>query len=142
VTRIYEDALCLQQSGVCGIVLECVPEDVAKVVSERLTVPTIGIGSGMYTDGQVLVLADVLGWYNMPYRFVRRYEQFFERTVQAANHFCQEIRNGEYPQRNNGFRIKAEQFQAFTEAIDKLPKSRLNSYEPSTSKERGVGQQN
>ena len=126
-TLILKDALHLEQAGVCGIVLECVPEDVAKVISERLRVPTIGIGSGKYTDGQVLVIPDVLGWFNMPYRFIRRYDQFFERTVQAANRFCAEVHSGEYPQRNHGFRIKAEQFEAFTAAIEELPKFRLDA---------------
>ncbi len=125
--RLYEDAVYLEHSGVCGIVLECVPEEVAKVVTERLKVPTIGIGSGKYTDGQVLVIPDVLGWFNMPYRFVRRYDQFFERTVQAANCYCEEVRTGEYPQRNHGFRIKADQFQAFSEVINKLPTFKLNA---------------
>lgn len=115
--QLYEDALALQQAGVCGIVLECVPERVAQAITERITVPTIGIGSGQYTDGQVLVIPDVLGWFNMPYRFIRRYEQFDQRATAAANRFVQEVAGGEYPQRNHGFRIKSDQYETFLSAL-------------------------
>jgi 3-methyl-2-oxobutanoate hydroxymethyltransferase len=115
---LFEDALALQNAGVCGMVLECVPELVAKEITRRISVPTIGIGSGKYTDGQVLVYADVVGWYNMPYRFVRRYDKFYARTVDSANRFVEEVSSGAYPQRNHGFRIKSEQYNRFKEKID------------------------
>ena len=121
--RLYTDAMALVNAGVCGIVLECVPEDVAKVITERVPVSTIGIGSGKYTDGQVLVISDVLGWFNMPFRFIRRYEQFHERAVQAANCFHKEVQSSDYPRRNHGFRIKAEEFQAFLGEMEQLPNS-------------------
>ncbi|MBL8025004.1 MAG: 3-methyl-2-oxobutanoate hydroxymethyltransferase [Fibrobacteres bacterium] len=111
--KLYKDALALQAAGACSIVFECVPEDIAKEISTRLTIPTIGIGSGKYTDGQVLVFTDVVGWYNMPYRFVKRYDTFYERTIAAANSFKLDVNSGEYPQRNHGFRIKAEEFKEF-----------------------------
>ncbi|MBD3421952.1 MAG: 3-methyl-2-oxobutanoate hydroxymethyltransferase [Chitinivibrionales bacterium] len=114
---LYEDARALQQSGVCAVVLECVPEMVAKEITDRLSVPTIGIGSGKYTDGQVLVYCDVVGWYNLPYRFVKRYDSFFERTITAANRFVQEVDHDLYPQRNHGFRIKADQLKSFKNSI-------------------------
>ena len=116
--RLFEDARALQAAGVCSLVLECVPEDVAREITERISIPTIGIGSGRYTDGQVLVYADVVGWYNMPFRFVRRYDQFHERTVSAADRFADEVRSGAYPQRNHGFRIKAEQFGEFVRRVE------------------------
>ncbi len=116
--RLHDDAVALQQAGACSVVLECVPEMVAKEISERLRIPTIGIGSGKYTDGQVLVYADVVGWFNLPYRFVKRYDSFFERTVNAANKFTHDVATERYPQRNHGFRIKREQLDAFVEAVN------------------------
>jgi len=59
--QLLEDAIALEQSGASLLVLECVPQELAKQVSEKLTIPTIGIGAGKYTDGQVLVLHDMLG---------------------------------------------------------------------------------
>lgn len=59
--RIMQDALALQNAGASLLVLECVPQKLAKTISEKLTIPTIGIGAGKYTDGQVLVLHDMLG---------------------------------------------------------------------------------
>jgi 3-methyl-2-oxobutanoate hydroxymethyltransferase len=119
--RLADDAASLEQAGVSAIVLECVPEDVTNVITERVGVATIGIGSGRYTDGQVLVIADVLGWYNMPFRFTRLYDRFHERTITAANGFAAEVRNGEYPRRNHAFRIKPEQFEAFRAGLNRAP---------------------
>ncbi|MBD3241307.1 MAG: 3-methyl-2-oxobutanoate hydroxymethyltransferase [Chitinivibrionales bacterium] len=116
--RLHDDAIALQKAGACAVVLECVPEMVAKEISERLRIPTIGIGSGKFTDGQVLVYADVVGWYNLPYRFIKRYDSFFERTVAAANRFAQDVITENYPQRNHGFRIKREQLDAFLETVN------------------------
>ena len=115
--KLYKDAIALQSAGACSIVFECIPEDIAKEISQKLTIPTIGIGSGKYTDGQVLVLTDVLGWYNMPYRFVKRYDSFYERTIAAANQFMRDVSSGEYPQRNHGFRIKAEELKEFKKEV-------------------------
>lgn len=117
--RLYRDAVALEKAGVCAIVLECVPEMVAKEITERLSVPTIGIGSGRFTDGQVLVYADVVGWFNLPYRFIKRYDSFFERTINAANRFAADVQTAEYPQRNHGFRIQRQQLNAFKSAIQK-----------------------
>ncbi len=115
--KLFKDAISLQDAGACGIVFECIPEDVAKEISSNLAIPTIGIGSGKYTDGQVLVFTDIVGWYNMPYRFAKRYDSFYERTIDAANKFMKDVSTGEYPQRNHGFRIKAEEFKEFKKII-------------------------
>jgi len=115
--RLSRDAVALQDAGVCAIVLECVPEMVAKEISERLRVSTIGIGSGAFTDGQVLVISDVVGWYDLPYRFVKRYDSFFDRAVEAANRYSSDVRSGGYPERRHGFRIKKEQLEEFLGAL-------------------------
>ncbi len=116
--RIHEDALALQQAGACSLVLECVAEMVAREITENLKIPTIGIGSGRYTDGQVLVYVDVVGWYNLPYRFVKRYDAFYERTITAANAFNKDVQGGTYPQRNHAFRIKAEELENYRKAVN------------------------
>jgi 3-methyl-2-oxobutanoate hydroxymethyltransferase len=115
--KIYRDAQALEAAGVRYVVLECVPEMVAKIVTEAISVPTIGIGSGKYCSGQVLVSTDLLGWYDMPYRFVKRYENFAQRAVEAVNRFVTEVQSRKYPQRNHGFRIRADELSEFKKSI-------------------------
>jgi 3-methyl-2-oxobutanoate hydroxymethyltransferase len=91
-------ALELQQAGCFALVLECVPSGLAKEVSEQLEIPVIGIGSGSACDGQVLVLQDMLGA-NQDFqpKFVRKYDQFAQLIQQAANSFCSDVKNGDFP---------------------------------------------
>jgi 3-methyl-2-oxobutanoate hydroxymethyltransferase len=114
---LFQHAIALEKAGVSGIVLECVPEDVAKAITEKLNIPTIGIGSGRYTTGQVLVIADILGWFSTSYRFTKKYDNFYDRTIKAANSFASDVKVNEYPQREHTFRIKADQFKTFLEYL-------------------------
>jgi len=93
------DAIALQDAGTFAIVLESIPEDVAKGVSTSLEIPTIGIGAGPHCDGQVLVSYDMLGLFDrfIP-SFVKQYANLAE-TVQAATRtYVEDVREGRYPQ--------------------------------------------
>jgi 3-methyl-2-oxobutanoate hydroxymethyltransferase len=96
--RIVSDAKDLQAAGVFALVLEAVPSEVAKEVTTALEVPTIGIGAGPHTDGQVLVWHDFLGITDgkLP-RFVKRYASLGEEIKGAAARFAAEVAAGEYP---------------------------------------------
>jgi 3-methyl-2-oxobutanoate hydroxymethyltransferase len=97
-TRLVEDALRLQDAGVFGLVLECVPSDVAQRVTEALEIPTIGIGAGRGTDGQVLVWHDLLGITPDPLpRFVRRYEDFGVKAKAAIERYAADVKDGSFP---------------------------------------------
>src|SRR3989338_10078350 len=92
---IMQQALALEQSGCFAIVLECVPALLAKKITERLTIPTIGIGAGPHTSGQVLVLHDLLGLYNdVKPTFVKTYCNGFSIVKQALNAYNQEVKEG------------------------------------------------
>jgi 3-methyl-2-oxobutanoate hydroxymethyltransferase len=94
-----EDAIALQDAGAFALVLESIPEDVAKTVSASLEIPTIGIGAGPHCDGQVLVSYDMLGLFDrfIP-SFVKQYANLAE-TVQAATRaYVEDVREGRYPQ--------------------------------------------
>ncbi len=96
--RILDDALALQDAGVFSIVLEGVPENLAKTISEQLYIPTIGIGAGKYCDGQVLVLQDMLGMFNdfVP-KFVKQYADLNTVITSAVKNYISEVQNGEFP---------------------------------------------
>ncbi|MGC9325957.1 MAG: 3-methyl-2-oxobutanoate hydroxymethyltransferase [Desulfomonilia bacterium] len=95
---LKENALALQEAGVFSIVFECVPVDVAKDVTEALSIPTIGIGAGPHCDGQVLVIQDLLGMFKeFKPKFVKRYADLFDTIQDAVNTYAAEVRSGEFP---------------------------------------------
>ena len=102
--KILEDAKALQEIGCFAIVLEMVPADFAKKVSETLTIPVIGIGAGAYCDGQVLVLHDMLGMNpDFKPKFLRHYASFADQTISAVEHYCKDVREQSYPQKNESY---------------------------------------
>ena len=78
--------------------MECVPAELAKEVTEKLVVPTIGIGAGRHCDGQVLVTSDMLGW-NSGYvpKFVRTFSDLRSEALDAVKQYCQEVQDGSFP---------------------------------------------
>jgi 3-methyl-2-oxobutanoate hydroxymethyltransferase len=97
---LADDAVALAETGVFAIVLECVPDGVARIITEAIGVPTIGIGAGRHCDGQVLVWHDVLGFSGTARRapkFVRQYATLEDDATAAIAHFCEDVRAGTYP---------------------------------------------
>lgn len=90
--RILEEAIALEKAGVFAIVLEHIPHDLAHKISERLTIPTIGIGAGPDCDGQVLVTADLLGLSDWQPPFAKPYVNLREQGVSAIQQFCENVR--------------------------------------------------
>lgn len=97
--RLKEDALMLQEAGCFALVLECVPTQVAKEISELLAIPTIGIGAGPFTDGQVLVFQDLLGL-NTDFKpkFVKAFMNGHEQIKHGIDTFVNAIQDGGFPQ--------------------------------------------
>ncbi len=96
--RLLDEAVALDRAGCFSIVLECVPEELASLITERVSVPTIGIGAGPACDGQVLVFHDLLGLYDghMP-KFVRRYANSAEEWRKAIARYLEDVRSGRFP---------------------------------------------
>lgn len=95
---IVKQARALERAGAFLIVLEALPAPVGKAVTEAVGIPTIGIGAGPHCDGQVLVLADLLGLSDPPFpRFVRRYAALGELLAEAVRRFAADVRSGSYP---------------------------------------------
>lgn len=95
--RILAEAIALQAAGVFSLILEHIPADLATTISQKLTIPTIGIGAGPGCDGQVLVTADVLGLSDWQPPFAKVYANLREQAVQAASQFCDDVRQRQYP---------------------------------------------
>ena len=96
--RLLDHARELEEAGVFALVLEGVPRDLAREVTEKLSVPTIGIGAGPDCDGQVLVITDVLGLSErLPAKFVKQYANLREEIGRAAREFAREVEEGTFP---------------------------------------------
>jgi 3-methyl-2-oxobutanoate hydroxymethyltransferase len=96
--KLRSDAMVLQNAGCFGIVLEKIPASLAKEVSEKLAIPTIGIGAGMYCNGQVLVMHDMLG-INTEFkpRFLRTYLNLAEEITGAVKQYVSDVKNQNFP---------------------------------------------
>jgi len=96
--KIYQQAFSLQAAGCFAIVLECIPYPLAQKITEDLTIPTIGIGAGPYTSGQVLVFQDLLGLQTeMKPKFLKTYLSGFELIKESLNQFDQEVKTKKFP---------------------------------------------
>lgn len=107
--KMIEDAIALQQAGVFSIVLECVPDRLAKMISEKLTIPTIGIGAGVGCDGQILVYQDMLGMFKdyVP-KFVKKYADVGTIMTEAFQRYDKEVKENSFPDAAHSFTIKDE----------------------------------
>lgn len=98
IEDLMRDALALDRAGVCSIVLEGIPREVAAMITEEVSVPTIGIGAGPECDGQVLVIHDLIGLtFLQPAKFVRRYADAAQVIGNAIESFKSDVENGLYP---------------------------------------------
>ena len=108
--KLVDDAKSLEEAGVFGIVLEMITEEVAKAIAESVSIPTIGIGSGRFCDGQVLVLHDIIGLYpSLRPKFAKRYVDVATMIREALQNFAADVRNGAFPEEQHVFRMEEDQ---------------------------------
>ena len=104
--KLVEDALLIQEAGAFAVVLECVPEKLATLVTEKLDIPTIGIGAGNGCDGQVLVYADMLGMFSdFTPKFVKRFANTGDVMKEGFRQFISEVKNKSYPAAEHTYSI-------------------------------------
>lgn len=103
--RLIEEALIVEDAGAFSLLLEAIPMDLAKKITEKLSIPTIGIGAGPYCDGQVLVLHDVIGLFErfVP-KFVKKYANMKEDVLKAIKEYKSEIEDGSFPSEKESFK--------------------------------------
>jgi 3-methyl-2-oxobutanoate hydroxymethyltransferase len=131
--RLLEDALLLEETGVFSIVLESIPARLAELVSKRLAIPTIGIGSGPGCDGQVLVTNDLLGLYDrFTPRFVKQYAHLLEEMERAFQAYISDVQSRSFPAAEHTVDMKDEEWE-------KLLSSPPLSPSPAVPQERGKG---
>jgi len=103
--RVMKDAKAIAQAGAYCLVLEGIPLELAKKITEEVPIPTVGIGSGVHCDGQVLVCYDLLGMYtDIAPKFVKRYANLQEQVGSATRKYIQEVRSGTFPSEEHSYR--------------------------------------
>ena len=101
--KILNDAKLLEVSGVFSIVLECVESSLAKLVTKKINIPTIGIGASKYCDGQILVLDDLIGLNPINFRFVKKYSNIRKEIFKAVLNYSKEVRKLKFPKKKNSY---------------------------------------
>ena len=102
--RILKDALAVEEAGAFAVVLEKIPAELAKEITETLKIPTIGIGAGPHCDGQVLVFHDMVGLFrDFKPRFVKRYAELGEEAERAVEEFIKEVKEGKFPSSEHSY---------------------------------------
>ena len=115
--ELVSESIELQEAGAWIMVYEMIPEEVGRIATERLSIPTIGIGAGRYTDGQVLVAPDMLGINTFDFRHSRRYEDLHGRTVRAFERYISDVRSGAFPAADNVRHLDEAELRALNDAL-------------------------
>jgi len=120
---LLNDAIQIEKSGAFSIVLEMITSEVAEKISQQLSIPTIGIGSGKNCDGQVLVLHDLLGLYNnIKPKFVKRYTDSYSLFLASIRNYVDDIKTGIFPEYVHSFSMPTEELEKFENYINALKK--------------------
>lgn len=115
---LIEDAKALEEAGAFSIALEMVTSEVSKIISESISIPTIGIGSGKYCDGQVLVVHDVLGMYDkLKPKFVKQYLSLSNEITKALTNYRSDVESGKFPAKENWFSMDKSELEKLLSEI-------------------------
>jgi 3-methyl-2-oxobutanoate hydroxymethyltransferase len=132
-TALLQSAVALEQAGVKLLVLELVPELLGKLITEHLSIPTIGIGAGRFCDGQVLIIQDILGITPFRLKFVKPYQRYRELTLQAIQQYKQDVVESVFPDATTVFEMAADETARVAAwARQHLPRANTMGHPPST----------
>lgn len=102
--KILEDSIAMEKAGASALILECVPTDLAKKITESIKIPTIGIGAGPYCDGQVLVWQDMVGLFDkIQPKFVKKFTELKPIMLKAFKDYKEEVKKGKFPDKEHSF---------------------------------------
>ena len=117
--KIVETAVKFEEAGAAIVLLEAIPEEVAREVYTRLHVPFFGTGTGQYTDSPAVNLYDMLGFFDRTPKFVKRYLNFKEQAVNAVTQYVKETRDGTFPEPEHTYYMKEGEEELFLEYLGK-----------------------
>ena len=104
INKLLKDSMLLEKAGIFSIVLECVETKLSKKITQQLKIPTIGIGSSAYCDGQVLVIDDLIGLSESKFRFVKKYANIGKIIEKAVKRYRSEVLKKRFPKAKHSFK--------------------------------------
>ena len=117
--KILEDAFAIEDAGCFMLEFEAVPEKIAKLISEQLEIPTIGIGAGGGTDGQILLCYDLLGVFtDFKPKFTKRFAKLTEVAVDGIKQYVSEVKSGEFPDEEHSYSVDEAEYEKFASLIE------------------------
>jgi 3-methyl-2-oxobutanoate hydroxymethyltransferase len=117
---ILEDALAIQDAGCFMLEFEAVPAPIAKVISDQLEIPTIGIGAGAGTDGQILLSYDLLGVFtDFKPKFTKRYTNLTEVAISGLRAYAEEVRSGAFPDDDHSYGVDQSEYEKFLNLVER-----------------------
>jgi 3-methyl-2-oxobutanoate hydroxymethyltransferase len=118
--KILEDALAIEDAGCFMLEFEAVPAKIARLISEQLTIPTIGIGAGVGCDGQILLCYDLLGVFtDFKPKFTKRYAKLTEVAVAGIEQYVKEVKEGSFPDDDHSYTVKEDEYEKFAAMVAK-----------------------
>jgi 3-methyl-2-oxobutanoate hydroxymethyltransferase len=118
--KILEDALAIEDAGCFMLEFEAVPAKIAKLISEQLMIPTIGIGAGAGTDGQILLCYDLLGVFtDFKPKFTKRYAKLTEVAVAGVRQYVEEVKKGVFPDDDHSYTVDDAEYEKFAAMVAK-----------------------
>jgi 3-methyl-2-oxobutanoate hydroxymethyltransferase len=123
--RLIQEAASLERAGAFAVVLECIPAEVAGMITSRLTIPTIGIGAGPLCDGQIIVFHDLVGYHDgyLP-KFVRKYADLHAVIGEAVARYGEDVRRGEFPNGDQSYHLKPAVAEEMRKTFGAGPRTR------------------
>jgi 3-methyl-2-oxobutanoate hydroxymethyltransferase len=116
--KVFEDALALEEAGAFALILEAIPQELGALITERVRIPTVGIGAGAGCDGQVLVLHDMVGLFKrFTPKFVKVYTDLYSAQLQAVEQYIEDVRSSGFPGAEHSFSMSAETAEALRKQL-------------------------
>ena len=120
--EVIKDALAIEKAGAFALLVEAIPPEVGKIISEMLSIPVLGIGAGMYTDGQVLIIGDMLGYFEaFTPKFVKKYANLAEIITKAFGEYIEDVRTGKFPEEKHCYRMVEGESDKLEAKLKNLP---------------------
>ena len=120
--ELIQDALAIERAGAFALLVEAVPPEVGRIITDMLSIPVMSIGAGMYTDGQLLIVGDMLGYFEaFTPKFVKKYANLAEIIDKAFREFCEDVRTGKFPEEKHCYRMLDGEYEKLQGLLEKAP---------------------
>jgi 3-methyl-2-oxobutanoate hydroxymethyltransferase len=119
---LLEDALAIEKAGAFALLLEAIPPEVGRIITDTLAIPVLSIGAGMYTDGQLLIIGDMLGYFEaFTPKFVKKYANLAEIIEKALREFGEDVRSGKFPEEKHCYHMLDGEYEKLQVLLRKDP---------------------